>query len=269
MRPKEEGRAGTSCCARAESTGSLIRRRTRYGPPAVRSISYSMPHGPFPLGDQRLVALNGPAFGFVVAPTQVMKQSPDMIATVLNAEAARGEFRNALSRPQFRRISMRHDALEQIADQALFGTGGHLTRSTKGRLWLQRVRTRASHGPLPSQHESLSSLMRRHCSAAKWSSTTTSSARRNSVALLSRVTTSPMEVMACGGRAFGSEAQARRGRERSRTARPSSSPPQAEAVPVPGSRCLRGPSVRGTTSRASASLRRTRRTRSWELLRSA
>lgn len=71
-------------CEPRESGGNPIRQERRGGPPAWRRFFYTRPNGSFPLRDGRFVALNGPTFRLLVAPTSLGEEVAYVMMMVLH-----------------------------------------------------------------------------------------------------------------------------------------------------------------------------------------
>jgi hypothetical protein len=117
----------------------------------LRRFFYTGPAGSFPFCDSCCVALNGPTFRLLVAPTYLVEEFAHVIMMVFHPKLAFDHIGDPLRCPQLRPVTVRHSPFGQEADESLFLLRCQSRRSARRRLGFQRVLPAVLERIAPSQ----------------------------------------------------------------------------------------------------------------------
>jgi hypothetical protein len=117
----------------------------------LRRFFYTGPAGSFPFCDSRFVALNGPTFRLLVAPTYLVEEFAHVVMMVFHPKLVLDQIGDPLRCPQLRPVTVSHSPFGQKADESLFLLRCQSRRSARRWFGGERVFAAVSERIAPSK----------------------------------------------------------------------------------------------------------------------
>jgi hypothetical protein len=125
--------------------------KTRWAPSRA-AFFYTRPILALPVLDGRLITLERAALGLLIAPAQVMQQTPDVIAVIVNTEVLTNQVGDARAGPQLGGVAVRHGAAHQELPEPLALPARELGGAARRSAHLEDALTLAPPSLSPAHH---------------------------------------------------------------------------------------------------------------------